>query len=528
MVNVRVSGILILLFVAAQPIDAELAVAPLFQDGAVLQHGKPLTIWGTASPGDAITVALHEQSISTTANENGEWTVQTAPVNASHQPVEFSITGKDQSITFDDVLVGDVWLVSGQSNMEWTVRDSKDAAIEIAAANHPAIREIKFAHNVSETPVRTAGGTWRSATPEHAGNFSAVAYSFARDIHALTKIPIGIINITWGGTAIESWMTPEALAQPEFSKVHQRWAKTLADYPLRLSKYQTDLIVWEMNHSAAVSDNLPGLPPKPMPPPGPGHHATPSGLFLGMIQPAIPYAIRGFLWCQGESNTGGHAQYHAQFSRLISDWRKEFAQGDLPFYWVQLSSYKGRANQQDDAWAFLREAQTQTLALPQTGQALSYDVGDVNDIHPANKQEVGRRLARLALARVYEKNIMDRGPEIDRIEQDGTGGLRLEFTFVGEKLRSPTASVKGFELAGEDAVFHPAKAWIEEEGGVRVTSVAVPAPKAIRYAWKNATEANLFNSELLPALPFQADAMSDIWQTLPETIAGTGSAPSTK
>lgn len=526
MKNLRLQGFLLLFLAGTSAIHAELIPAPLFQDGAILQHGKPITIWGTATPGEPVTVTLQDQSYPVTANEKGNWKVEVAPLAPSHQPITFLIADTQTTLTYKDVLAGDVWLASGQSNMEWSVQETKDAAIEIAAANFPAVREIKIEHVVSETPLHSAKGIWRTATPENVSGFSAAAYFFARDIHALQAIPIGIINITWGGTAIESWMTPEALAEPEFSRTHKHWAKLLADYPLQLAKYQTDLIRWEMDHSAAVSDNLPVLPLKPAPPKGPGHPATPSGLFLGMIKPVVPYGIRGFLWYQGESNAGGHAQYHAQFSRLITDWRGEFAQGDLPFYWVQLSSYTGTTNYRDDTWGYLREAQTQTLKLPVTGQALSYDIGDVADIHPRNKQDVGRRLARLALARTYGQEIMDRGPEILRVETAGLGPLQLYFDYIGETLRSPTGNVSGFDLAGEDGVFHPAEAWIEEEGTVRVQCKEVPTPAAIRYAWTNATDANLLNSDMLPALPFQVTAESEIWQTTPGNIATSSATPS--
>jgi sialate O-acetylesterase len=482
---------------------ADVTPATLFQDHAVLQRGKPVPVWGTADAGEQVTVTFADQSKSTVAGQDGRWSVTLDPLSASATSATLTIAGNN-TLTFSDILIGEVWLASGQSNMEWAVKDTYDHALDVPASANLPIRHIKIPRKVSDTPLTQAGGSWQTASPATAGEFTAVGYYFARDIHALVGVPVGIINSTWGGTRAESWTDPDTLAtNAALSYVGEAWSKTLAEYPALKAKHDADFEAWLQRRAAAhaagesFSERAPGAPS------GPGHHATPSGLYNAMIHPLVPFALRGTIWYQGESNAGGVEQavrYHELFSAMITGWRAKFGQGDVPFYWVQLANFSNR-DPQGDSWAFLRESQTKTLALSATGQAVAIDIGDVRDIHPRNMKDVGRRLARLALAREYGFQIADSGPVFQKAEREGAG---YRVTFAHGRLTAPLNTLAGFEIAGADKVFHPADAKIERDA-VLVSSAAVPEPVAVRYAWRNAPAAGLFNREGLPAAPFRTD-----------------------
>ena len=420
---------------------------------------------------------------------------------ANATPADLVVKGKN-TVTRTNVVVGEVWIASGQSNMEWKLSKTYDAALDIAgSASNPLIRHITIAKKVADMPLTTATGTWQVASPATSGDFTAVGYYFALDVYRVLNVPVGIINCSWGGTRVEAWMDPAALkSNPAFSSVASDWAKTLAAYPEAKTKYTADMAAWKVEAGAAKAAGQPFTKRAPSEPLGPGSQATPSGLNNGMIAPLVPYAMRGAIWYQGESNAGKAAQYNALFSAMITGWRTQFAQGDFPFYWVQLANYQSPT---DTSWAFLREAQTKTLALPNTGQVVTLDIGDVNDIHPRNKRDVGRRLARVALARTYGQKIVASGPVFAKAEREGAG-FRVSFTEVNGGLIAPLNALLGFELAGEDKVFKPATAKIEKDT-VLVTSAEVPAPVAVRYAWRNAPLAGLFNVEGLPAVPFRSD-----------------------
>ncbi len=484
---------------------ADVAPAPLFRDGAVLQRGKPVPVWGTADAGERVTVSFAGQTKSATADASGRWSVTLDALPANATPATLTIAGKN-TITLSDVLVGEVWLASGQSNMEWSINNTYDKAIDVAGSANPLIRHIKVKRVVADTPSTTATfdrNGWETASPSTTGNFSAVAYHFARDLHAVLGVPVGIVNSSWGGTRAEAWTDPDTFANtPSLAYVAEDWQKTLASYPERKAKFDADVAAWEQRKAAAEAAGQSFTERRPNAPSGPGHQATPSGLYNAMIHPLAPYALRGAIWYQGESNVGRAAQYHELFSSMITGWRAKFGQGDFPFYWVQLANFAG-GNPDSPAWAFLREAQTKTLALPATGQAVIIDIGDVRDIHPRNKKDVGRRLARLALARDYGVKMADSGPVLASAEREGAG-FRVSFTEVHGGLIAPLNQLSGFELAGEDKVFHPAEAKIEK-ATVLVTSPAVPEPVAVRYAWRNAPVAGLFNTDGLPAVPFRTD-----------------------
>lgn len=505
---------------------AEVVLAPLFTDHAVLQRDKPVPVWGRADAGEKITVTFAGQTHATTAAADGRWIVflDALPANAAGN--DLVVTGKN-TLTLTDLLVGEVWLCSGQSNMEWSVKQAANAEAEIAAAKFPLIRHIKIDRTVAAAPADTVKTTgWQATTPETVGKFTAIGYYFARDLFQKLNVPIGLVNSSWGGTSVESWLSPAALASsPAFAVANERWAKTLAEFPAKKAQFDLDLTAWTAAEAAAKIAPTPPAPvtkpgakrpptltphaaflkanPKPRAPRGPGDSWTPSGLFNGMINPLLPYALRGALWYQGESNTDHADEYRALFSAMITAWRGHFGQGDFPFYFVQLANFKATYETVPNQWPALREAQEQTLDLPNTGQALTIDIGNTDDIHPTNKQEVGRRLALLARNRVYGITGNDTGPTYAGITREGAA-LRVKFTHAGDGLVAHDQPAQSLEIAGADRVFRPATAQIIRDT-LLVSAPDVKEPVAVRYAWSNAPVANLFNGSGLPAAPFRSD-----------------------
>lgn len=495
--------IMVLFVLAGSLLKADLKPGPLFQDHMVLQQGKPIAVWGWDAPNQPITVSLADHTAETTADGQGYWKTYLDPMEATSTPLQMTISGTE-TVTLNDVLIGEVWLASGQSNMQWPVRSSKDMDIEKLAARWPLIREIDMGRKVSNSPEQQASTSgWREATTENIDIFSAVAYYFARDLHAILDVPVGIINSTWGGTRIEAWMDPETARAENgepFAAIYEAWDDVLAAYPEAKSRYDERLNAWGQRRSAHNERGEKFTERRPSPPQGPGHPATPSGLYNGMIHPATPYSLAGVIWYQGESNRRNSDDYSVFFPAMIQGWRKVFEQESLPFYWVQLASFQ---IPEATEWAFLREAQANALELPHTGQAIAIDIGDVTDIHPRNKQDVGRRLARLALNRTYGVEVVDRGPVVEKIEPDGNG-FRIHFTETHRGLKTPSGICSGFEVAGEDKIFYPAEATVQENT-VFVSSPEVPNPVAVRYAWRNAPNPGLFNGYDLPAEPFRTD-----------------------
>ncbi len=499
---------------------ADVSLAPLFTDHAVLQRDKPVPVWGRADAGEKVTVTFGRQTKSTTAGPDGRWTVALDKLSAEAKGADLTVAGKN-TLVVHDVVVGEVWLCSGQSNMEFTVDArpgtwqanirARDAAKEIAGANFPLIRHVKIKNTVADDPVATVETTgWQSASPATVGAFTAVGYFFARDIFAKLKIPIGLVNSSWGGTPVESWMPAPTLArEAEFKVVAERWEQTLADYPAKKTEFDDAMVEWapadaaaqaqgEAAHQAWLKEH-----PKPRAPRGRGDSWTPSGLFNGMIAPLVPYALRGTLWYQGESNAERASEYRRLFVAMITSWRKQFGQGDLPFLWVNLANYKVPNDPTEQTYAFLREAQTQALDLPNTGQAIAIDIGDPDDIHPANKQEVGRRLALIAKNRLYGSSAEDNGPMFANV-RIGTGALIVTFSHSTGGLVAHDHPIDSVEIAGEDKVFHRAAASVSKSVMIAL-SPEVKQPIAIRYAWRNAPSANIYNGAGLPVVPFRSD-----------------------
>lgn len=485
--------------VVATTVRADIVPAPPFTPNAVLQRDKPIPVWGTADAGESVTVRFAGQSVATNADAQGRWRVELTAMAARSEPDVLVIAGKN-TVTCENVVVGEVWLVSGQSNMEWVVRETKDAALDLPAAEaFPLIRHLKIARQVADAPILSAQGRWEVASPATTAEFSAVGYYFATAIHRVLRVPVGIVNCTWGGTRIEAWMDPAALQSPDFASVHTDWQSSLAAYLGANAKYEADRAAWTAQKDAAASEQRPFITRAPRAPWGPGHHATPSGLYNGMVAPLVPYALRGALWYQGENNAGQPTLYERLFPAMISGWRAQFGQGDFPFYWAQLSSYQAESN-----WAWIREAQSRALSLPATGQAVTLDIGDAGDVHPRNKRDVGGRLARIALARTYGQAVVDRGPSFAKAEREG-GALRVSFDVGLAGLRATIAPLPGFEVAGADQVFKPAEAKLEANGTVLVSHPQITEPVAVRYAWSSAPVVGLGNNEGLPVPPFRSD-----------------------
>jgi sialate O-acetylesterase len=467
---------LALAFLGAAGLRADVALAPLFADHAVLQQGKLVPVWGRADPGEHVSVSFAGQTVGTTAGEDGNWEVLLLALAPSATGADLVAVGKANTLTCHDVLVGEVWLCSGQSNMQFTVDWPANKAFhllnadqEVAAARFPLIRQFEVDRQAAPAPSNAAKGTWVPCTPATVGRFSAVAYFFARDIHQRLGVPVGVIDSTWGGTPVEAWLSPPALASdPAFAIVPARWNQNPppSNYPHKPS--------WQ-----------------------------PASLFNGMINPMLPYALRGVLWYQGEANANRAAEYHRLFAAMITDWRTHSGQGELPFYWVQLAAYEEPSDRSGASWAYLREAQAQTLSLPETGMAVTIDIGDPKNIHPANKQEVGRRLALIAKDRVYGLTGDFSGPVFAAAEAAGPA-MVVRFRYAETGLTAAARPLQSFELAGADRKFHPAEAAIDRDTVV-VRSSEVPAPVAVRYAWRNAPDANLYNGAGLPAAPFRSD-----------------------
>ena len=481
---------LVFLFCAAA-LHADVRLPNLISSGMMLQRDVPARIWGQADPGEEVTVRFRDQSAAAKADELGRWSVHLKP-SAAGGPFEMRIQGRN-SIVLNDVLVGDVWVASGQSNMEWEVERSRDAAKEIAAANYPRIRFFRVAHKVSDVPldeVTTPG--WKAVTPETIAPSSAVAYYFARHLHGKLNVPVGIIQAAWGGTPADAWTSYSALAaDPGLMPVFTEWSKAITAFPAASARHAKAVKDWEAN---GKQGNRPAVPQ------GPGHQWQPAGLYNGMIAPLVPYAIRGVIWYQGESNAGAARApvYHRLFSTMIRDWRQAWGQGDFPFLFVQLANYgkTGPGSQ----WPELREAQLQTLALRNTGMAVTVDIGDPADIHPTNKQDVGLRLALAARAIAYGEKLEYSGPIFRNVTREGRA-LRVWFDHAESGLKTQGGDLQSVEVQGPDG-WVPAAARVEGSTLV-VSSPEVEEPRAVRYAWADAPDARLYNGEGLPASPFR-------------------------
>jgi len=622
---------------------ADVSLPNFFGDNMVLQRDKPIPVWGRASPKEKITVQFDHQTKTTQADKSGKWMVKLDNENAGG-PYLLTIKGKN-TVTFNNVMVGEVWICSGQSNMEMPIEGwgkINNYEKEVAAANYPMIRHIKVPNTVSSTPQdNIPKADWKVCSPETAGDFTAAGYFFARELYNKLKIPVGLINTSWGGTMVETWTSRQALENSdEFKEMIATMPQLNLDSMAKIKKEESlkriealqgsmdnidatnwnepttndnawpqmqlpnfwetqqlgdmDGIVWfrkTINLSAEdagkaatlelamIDDNdvtyvngtkvgstaaynaKRNYPVEPgilkegknviavrvddtggyggiygdsadmkltignhaIPLYGAWHfkvekitggsasigpNSYPTLLFNAMLNPLIPYAFRGVIWYQGETNAGRAYQYRKAFPLMITDWRKRWNDGNFPFYFVQLASFNaanGNSNN-GSTWAELREAQAKTLSLPNTGMAVITDIGDSSNIHPKDKQDVGKRLAAIALHNVYGEDIVYNGPVYTSMKTEGNKA-NISFTDIGSGLiaHDRYGYIKGFEVAGADKKFHYAKAYISGNTVV-VYNDSVNAPVAVRYGWAdNNLEDNLFNKEGFPAGPFRTD-----------------------
>ena len=623
---------------------AEVRLAKLFSDHVVLQRQKPIPVWGWANPNESVNVSLGSQNKTAIADANGKFSVEFAPMEATGEPLELKAAAKSGNATVNDVLVGEVWLCSGQSNMEWSVKQADNFASEKKDANYPQIRHFFVEHNVEiEEQKDLKSGEWKIASTETVGDFTAVGFFFAREVYQKLKIPVGLVHSSWGGSQIEGWISKDGMLASDELKNYGRnlpknWAEadailernvkkatlgdaninpTLADekkyteanydyskwiannpigqwdwkgiwawrgngfmaktveipsnfvaqettlglaegnsyneiyingkqifagilkgkreikIPNNIWKSGANSLVIKMNKNIEpewfgvglmgsgedvyvktkdekipLADNNWRLMPSFAEPHKYAHSSNNVGtlIYNGMIAPITPFAMRGVLWYQGETNAGRSYQYRKTFPLMINDWRKKW-NDDFYFYFVQLSSYGANQSSNDGSgWAELREAQTMTLGLPKTGMAVTTDIGNANDIHPTNKQDVGKRLAANALKQTYGLEMPFSSPIYDKVSFENNKAI-VSFKFVGGGLmvKDKFAYVRGFEIAGADKKFYYAKAEIEGEKVV-VYNSNVKNPVAVRYAWSDApTDANLYNSAGFPASPFRTD-----------------------
>jgi len=488
--------------------SAEVKLHALFGDHMVLQQGVKAPVWGTANPGEQVKVTLGSTSAQATADSEGRWKLVLGPLQAGG-PFEMTVAGKN-TVTLRDVAVGEVWICSGQSNMEMAVGNSPRAwggvhnsEQEIAAGSYPMIRQFTVKKAVAGKPQSDVAGEWLVASPQTVGEFTAVGYFFGREIHKALGAPVGLIHTSWGGTPAEAWTSEQTLlSDPDLASIFQSRQKELAEYPQALDKYREQLSDWERASRQAEAEGKVAPTPPKFPDDPRSSSWRVSGLFNAMIAPLIPYAMRGAIWYQGESNADRAYQYRKLFPAMIEDWRRAWGEGDFPFLFVQLANYI-----QDYApktsWAELREAQTMTLSLPKTGMAVTADIGDANDIHPRNKQEAGRRLALAAEAIAYGKDVVYSGPVYESMKVE-RNRIRLTFRHVDGGLTGRSNPLKSFEIAGADQKFVAAEAKIERNTVV-VRSAEVPKPVAVRYAWADNPECSLYNKSGLPAVPFRTD-----------------------
>ncbi len=451
---------------------AEVTLPLFFNNNMVLQQGITIPVWGWAKPGEKVTVTLDKNVVSTRTAKTGKWRVNLPKMNYGG-PYVLTIKGKNL-VTIENVLIGEVWVCSGQSNMEFKVSTTKNAEAEIAAANYPDIRLFTVKKRVSQLPQdKLDEGSWSLCSPQTVPGFSAVGYFFGRNLYENLKVPIGLIHTSWGGTVAETWTSAETIStDPDFSELLQK-LKTV-----------------DMATAKVAPNNYPTL------------------LYNGMVNPLVPYAIKGVIWYQGESNASRAQQYKRVFSNMIKDWRTKWNQGNFPFLFVQLANYKKPVTVPSNSeWAELRETQTQTLQLENTGMATIIDAGMADNIHPTDKQVVGYRLSLAARKVAYGESLVYTGPTYREKKIDGNK-IYVTFDNVGKglKVNNLYGYVNGFSIAADNGEFKWAKASVVNQNTIVVSSESVEKPSDVRYGWAdNPDDLNLYNAENLPANPFRTD-----------------------
>lgn len=480
---------------------AEVSTPSIFGDHMVLQRNHANPVWGWADPGERVTVSIAGQEHSARADRNGGWKVTLDPLPAGG-PHRLTIKGQN-TLNYDDVLVGEVWICSGQSNMAWPIQNSYDGDLVALTANHPEIRLISVPQVGTQEPQKDFEGEWAHSSPDVVKDFSAVGYRFGLQLHQALGVPVGLIDNAWGGSAAEAWINRDVLREDKrYAELLGRWKETEAtyDHAKEMAAYDAEIAKWEREGKQGTRPRAPRNPLV-------GQH-RPGNLFNGVLKPTIGYGIKGVIWYQGESNSGRAYQYRHLFPLMIQHWREEWKQGEFPFYFVQLADFREETPEpSESAWAELREAQTMTLdTLRNTGQAVIIDVGEGRDIHPRDKHTVANRLARWALAENYGIEVPYQSPRYKSMKVDGSK-IAIKFDHVGKSglYAFDTREPVGFAIAGKDRKFVWASARIVNEDTVEVWSDSVASPVAVRYAWADNPVCNLFSREGLPATPFRTD-----------------------
>lgn len=488
--------------------QANLKLPAIIASHMVLQQKQTNPIWGWDKPGTKVTVTLGDQVKKATAGDDGKWTVILDKLDASYDPKVMTVEGTSKRV-IKDVLVGEVWMCSGQSNMEMTVSGDWKFEVESLASLHPGLRLITVPRVGTQELQKDFVGTWESANPTNCKSFSAVGFFYGRYLHEILDVPVGLINNSWGGSAAEAWVRRSSLEKDtRFKLLTDGWKKREAfiESDAEKAKYQAAVDAWKTKTAEAKAAGKQA----PRPPRNPeallSGNSRPGNIFNGMVYPTLGYGIKGVIWYQGESNASRAWEYGQLFPYMIEQWRAEWGQGDFPFYWVQLADFRAEVDQPGDSqWAELRESQTKTMSLPRTGEAVIIDLGEGNDIHPKNKYDVAARLVRWALAKDYGFNIEPQSPTYKDVSITGNKAT-LKFDHIGGGMRTvDVAEVRGFAICGEDKKWVWADAKITGNDTVEVSSKDVAAPVAVRYAWAENPVCNVFGKNGLPLTPFRTD-----------------------
>ncbi len=482
--NAKQSLIAVWVLALSGVLSADVILPSVFSDGMVLQQNSRVPIFGKAAPEETVTVEFAGQKKTATVDSSSHWKIMLDPMPASSTPRKMTIRCSNHPpIQYSDLLVGEVWLCSGQSNMEMSMQPfppwhggTLNYQQEIAAADYPAIRFFYVEKRASRKPEFTCGGQWETCRPATAAGFPAAAYFFARRLHTELDVPIGVINSSWGSTAIESWMPLKAL-------------ESSSDFKMIVDHLESAMQQRE--------------------PDGRKDFSLPTACYNGLIAPVVPYALRGVIWYQGEANAPWPEIYERLFTAMIHSWREQWSQPEMPFYFVQLASLDtdAYAGLTPDKWARLRQSQLAALSLTNTGMAVAADISDPNQIHPRNKQAVGRRLAFWALAKCYGKNIAFSGPIYKSMAIDGNE-ITVSFDCTNGGLMARSDALDGFAVAGKDRNFVKAQARIDGDTVV-VSSSEIQEPVSVRYGWTDHMHCSLYNEAQLPASPFRTDSWDD-------------------
>ncbi|MBK1879120.1 sialate O-acetylesterase [Pelagicoccus mobilis] len=489
-------------FLLTIPAIADISLPNVFTDHMVIQRDQENPIWGTAEANEKIKISIGGKKVSTKADKEGNWRTE-LPAFPAGGPHTITIKGSS-TVSIEDVLVGEVWFCSGQSNMEWPVRLSYGAEVEATAANHPKIRFLHVPNHGTDQPQDNFEGQWEVCSPDTAPHFSAVGYYYGQTLHAALGVPIGLIDNAWGGSAAEAWVPREKLENDgRFEEMLNHWDERVTNF----DQVAYEDYVKRYNEWAAS-----GFKGEPMEwnktvHPITGQH-RPSNIYNGMVHPLSGYGIRGVIWYQGESNGDRAEQYRHLFPLMVETWRDNWGQGDFPFYWVQLADWQEEVDTPGDSgWAELREAQTLSMdVLPNSGQAVIIDIGEGRDIHPRNKKTVASRLVRWPLANIHGHDISYQSPRYSYSEINGNRiRVTLDHVSGGGLWAFDTQEIKGFSIAGEDQSFVWAQAKIIDQNTIEVWSDEIELPVAVRYGWAQNPVINLFDRNGLPVTPFRTD-----------------------